>query len=268
MRKHGSLLSHAGMAVLTVILLTGCGADSAKEISQMQLLFEEFANQKIGAYEYTDDTYSPGTYGTGSVYFSQEKDKTWLYQVPRENGLQETLAYNGKFYGKAAFAGMTDWTETGEVGPDDAMPGFGVLRSLLDANLWQLAKTEEESLRFVLSSRGKKQLRQQEIDGAQAMIDIAENDALKASAQLLMDYAKASSYTSGTFTALLSEEGTLTEIRWEIEAQRPQIMLDENGEQTISKETASTKTVYCLKPLALSDADISEKIQEATAALP
>lgn len=269
MRKHGSLLLRAGTALLAAMLLAGCAsADSAKEIAQLQTLFEEFAQQKIGAYEYTDDPYSNDAYGPGIVYFLQEQGKTiWLYQVPREDGLQETLVYHGKYYGKATFAGMTEWSEAGEAGPDPAMPGFGVLRGLLDADLWQPAPTEAEPLRLLLSSQGKKQLRQQEINGAQEMLDAVENDSLKTSAELMMDYAKVSSYTGGTLTGILSEDGGLAEIRWEIEMQRPQITVNERGEQTVSKETTSTQTAYRLKPLALSEADIEKRIGEATAGL-
>lgn len=265
MKLRNSFLSRMGVALLAALLLAGCrGADGAAAMERVQTAFEEFATQATGAYAYADDAY-----GEGTVYFFVEDGAaTLLYQVPREGGLQETLVHQGKFYGKAAFAGMTEWAAAGDTGPDPAMPGFGALRNLLRAELWQFVPTEAEPLRFILSAQGKKQLRQQEIDGAQTMADIAENDIFQANAALMTDYAKASSYTNGTLTAVLSEDGRLNEIHWKLEVQRPQFVVNEQGEQGVSKEMSATTAAYLLKPLPLPAADIQAKLAEAVAALP
>lgn len=250
------------MVLVTIIFFTSCGtSDSSQALTEMETALNTFLEQDYAAYKFEDSNY-----GTGIVYFLKKENVTWLQQIPRENGLQENMVFAGEKYSRAAFSGEQDWQKTGEANDKTAMPGVGELRSLLKPELWQLSSSENETYTFDLSSKGKKQLRQKEIDGAKAMVEATKDSELEESTKLLLAYSKESFYMDGTLKAEI-RDGVLISLCWRFTTQRPQFSVNSAGKQIVSKQTEQVENNYAFEPLELSEGEIQKVLDEAVSSI-
>lgn len=263
-------------AGLSVLFLAGCAAGSAAGADTLAKEVSDALQKNVVAYH---AEMADGLTGIVEIY---RADGNW-YSAAADYSGSEMLLYRGKLYSRLQYnTPDTNWFDctTEDADYSALIPGGNAMGTLMawlpaagETSPFERTETSGNQTVCVFSDAYTQSILDRQRGDAETLLaEVSQNEAIAQTPGLLdfyavsAEYLRRTVYTNATLT-VTREGGKITAVSLSYEAEAPVRRADADGNQILSDETQTHTEGVSVTFLALDEAAVRAKIDEAAASL-